>query len=267
MAITCWGFQWLWMASKNPEHAWVWFWFYWMFYDHFSARQNTHGVYWYFTIVSKGVCLRVVRDWRFQQLKMVECNNHKWTHPNIMNMLFVCIYVCWCILYKLQYALLYIHTSISLNNKMNQKIFCINYKKYINGFNWNWSIWNWNWYWNWYIWCGFYQMELTKNGIDPMSGLETMIDGQCQMVQWAMVSTKWPLFMVQCVKYYKFSWNCKITGLVHNFIIPANCWNHVWRSKSNGSMSYGVHKKVFCMDGRYYQVPTGLRRGTKTYYR
>ena len=22
MGITCWGFQWLWMASKNPEHTW-----------------------------------------------------------------------------------------------------------------------------------------------------------------------------------------------------------------------------------------------------
>ena len=36
----------------------------------------------------------------------------------------------------------------------------------------------------------------------------------------------------------------KTTGLVRNFIIPANCWNHDWRSKSNGSMSYGVHEKV-----------------------
>ena len=35
----------------------------------------------------------------------------------------------------------------------------------------------------------------------------------------------------------------KTTGLVRNFIIPANCWNHDWMSKSNGSMSYGVHKK------------------------
>ena len=35
------------------------------------------------------------------------------------------------------------------------------------------------------------------------------------------------------------------TGIVHNFIILANCWNHDRRSKSNGSMSYGVHKKVF----------------------
>ena len=34
----------------------------------------------------------------------------------------------------------------------------------------------------------------------------------------------------------------KTTGLVHNFIIPANCWNHDWWSKSNGSMKYGVQK-------------------------
>ena len=41
----------------------------------------------------------------------------------------------------------------------------------------------------------------------------------------------------------------KTTGLVHNFIIPSNCWNHDWMSKSNGSMSYGVHKKVFRTPG------------------
>ena len=36
--------------------------------------------------------------------------------------------------------------------------------------------------------------------------------------------------------------------------------------KVNGSMSYGVHKKVFrtdgWTDGRYFQVPTGARRGS-----
>ena len=30
--------------------------------------------------------------------------------------------------------------------------------------------------------------------------IETMIEGQCQTVQWVMVSTKWPPFMVQCGK-------------------------------------------------------------------
>ena len=34
----------------------------------------------------------------------------------------------------------------------------------------------------------------------------------------------------------------KTTGIVHNFIILANCWNHDRRSMSNGSMSYNVHK-------------------------
>ena len=39
--------------------------------------------------------------------------------------------------------------------------------------------------------------------------------------------------------------NVKATGLVHNFIILAKCWNHDWKSKSNGSMryhGYRVHK-------------------------
>ena len=62
---------------------------------------------------------------------MVECNNHKWTHTiaSWTCCLFVCM--CSCIYYKLQYVLLYIHTSISLNNKIinESKISCINYKE------------------------------------------------------------------------------------------------------------------------------------------
>ena len=72
-----------------------------------------------------------------------------------------------------------------------------------------------------------------------------MIYGQIRTVQWVMVSTKWPLFMVQCAKNYKFLWPCKkvkTTGLVRIFIIPANCSNHDWRSKWNGSRRYGVHR-------------------------
>ena len=84
--------------------------------------------------------------------------------------------------------------------------------------------------------------------------VETMIEGQSETVQWVMVSTKWSPFMVQCAQNSKFfvtlpkgqgKVKVKISGLVHNFIIPANCWNHDWRSKSNDLMSYGVHKKVF----------------------
>ena len=72
-----------------------------------------------------------------------------------------------------------------------------------------------------------------------------------------MVSTKWPPFMVQYGKIIRLLWPCKkvkvkTTGLVHNVIIPTNCWNHDWRSKSNGSMSYGVHKKVFRKQGRMH---------------
>ena len=66
-----------------------------------------------------------------KKLKMVECNNHKWTHTiaSWTCCLFVCM--CSCIYYKLQYVLLYIHTSISLNNKIinESKISCINYKE------------------------------------------------------------------------------------------------------------------------------------------
>ena len=62
---------------------------------------------------------------------MVQCNNHKWTHTiaSWTCCLFVCM--CSCIYYKLQYVLLYIHTSISLHNKIinESKISCINYKE------------------------------------------------------------------------------------------------------------------------------------------
>ena len=42
-----------------------------------ESRTRMGSTRYFFTIVSKGVCLRVVRDCRFQQLKMVQCNNHK----------------------------------------------------------------------------------------------------------------------------------------------------------------------------------------------
>ena len=63
-------------------------------------------------------------------------------------------------------------------------------------------------------------------------------------------------FMAQCGKILSFVWPCKRSrkGLVHNFIILADCWNHDQRSKWKGSMSCGVHKKVFwthtCMQGQ-----------------
>ena len=72
-------------------------------------------------------------------------------------------------------------------------------------------------------------------------------------------------------KIYKFSWHCKkvkgnfkikTTGLEHNFTVPANCWNHHRRSKSNGSMSYGVHKKVFRTHGRTVVITTRPYRRT-----
>ena len=49
---------------------------------------------------------------------------------------------------------------------------------------------------------------------------------------------------ILCVTLQKGQETVKIktTGLVHNFIILANCWNHDRRPMSNGSMSYGVHK-------------------------
>ena len=64
----------------------------------------------------------------------------------------------------------------------------------------------------------------------------------------------------------------KTTGLVHNFIILANCLNHDQRSMSNGSMSYAwcPQKSVSDAqtdghtDGWYYQVPTSVHRGQKT---
>ena len=39
--------------------------------------------------------------------------------------------------------------------------------------------------------------------------VETMMEGQCNTVQWVVVSTKWPSFRVQCAKNNKFSWHWK----------------------------------------------------------
>ena len=78
-----------------------------------------------------------------------------------------------------------------------------------------------------------------------------MIKCQCQTVQWAMVSRVSKVSSVQSdphscynVTLQKRQGKVKVktTNLMHNFIIPANCWNHDWRSKSNGSMGYRVHK-------------------------
>ena len=44
-------------------------------------------------------------------------------------------------------------------------------------------------------------------------------------------------FLWSCKKF-----NVKTTGLVHNFIILANCWNHDRKSMWNRSMTCGVHK-------------------------
>ena len=84
----------------------------------------------------------------------------------------------------------------------------------------------------------------------------------------SMVSTKWLQFMVHVQKVFvtlrkgQEMVKGKTTGLVHNFIIPANCWNHDWRSKSNSLLSYGVHKvnpgpfMVLCMKNKR---PLGLK--------
>ena len=105
--------------------------------------------------------------------------------------------------------------------------------------------------------------------------LKPWLKGQSQTVQWIMVSTKQsdPRSWTQCVKKYKFSWPCKkVKGQNNRYcdtIIPENCLNHEWlkpwrsimqhmhvdytlllltpllpdwRSKSNGTMNYGVHK-------------------------
>ena len=66
--------------------------------------------------------------------------------------------------------------------------------------------------------------------------------------------TKWPAFMVQCAKKYKFLWPCKkvkkgsrskqqvLCTTSSSYLL--NCWNHDRRSMSNGWTSYGVHKKI-----------------------
>ena len=55
-------------------------------------------------------------------------------------------------------------------------------------------------------------------------------------LKWVMVSTKWPTFMAQCANKFKVfvtlqkgqeKVKVKTTGLVHNFIILANCWTMI----------------------------------------
>ena len=78
--------------------------------------------------------------------------------------------------------------------------------------------------------------------------VDTMIKGQYQMVECVMVSTKVPCLWHNkknnFVTLQKGQRKVKVKtiGLVHNFIILANCLNHDRRSMSNGSMSYGIHK-------------------------
>ena len=87
------------------------------------------------------------------------------------------------------------------------------------------------------------------------------------------IVTMWRKFFVTLQKGQR-KVKVKTTGLVHNFIILANCWNHERMSMSNGSMSYGVHKvappppppsQLFRtdahMDGRHYQVHTSYAGG------
>ena len=61
--------------------------------------------------------------------------------------------------------------------------------------------------------------------------VNTMKEGQSQTVQWVMVSTKMtPVHGTMCEKMITFvtlqkgQEKVKTTGLVHNFIILANCW-------------------------------------------
>ena len=80
-------------------------------------------------------------------------------------------------------------------------------------------------------------------------------------------------FMVQCAKHYKNLCDhakgqekIKTTILVHNFIIPANCWNHDRRSMLNGLISYSVHKvtrfMVQCAKS-FRDLAKRSRKGTK----
>ena len=84
-----------------------------------------------------------------------------------------------------------------------------------------------------------------------------MIKGQCKMVQWVVVSTEWPPFMVQWKndKIFVTLQKVKTTSLVDNFSILVNCWNHDQRSMSKGSISFGVHKWG---QGKFNVKTTGL---------
>ena len=93
--------------------------------------------------------------------------------------------------------------------------------------------------------------------------VETMIKGQCQMVQWVMVSTKWPPFMIQCGKNSKFSWPGKKVkkrsrSKQQVLCTTSTSWLTVkpW-SKVNVkcSINYGVHK-VISVNGQCGKIPT-----------
>ena len=106
--------------------------------------------------------------------------------------------------------------------------------------------------------------------------VETMIEGQCQTVQQVMVSTKWPPFIVQYVKDFKFSWSYKKVKkmlkskqqVLRTTSSSQLCWTMIEGKSQMAQWVMGSTKKFSDAhtdrqtDGRYYQVPTGVRRGT-----
>ena len=96
--------------------------------------------------------------------------------------------------------------------------------------------------------------------------VETMTEGQCQTVQWVMVSTKWPLFKVQFGKILSFcdlakrSRKCQGQKNRSCAQLHHHSWNHMGRSKSNSTMSYGCpQNSVFdgrlVLPGPYWHTP------------
>ena len=100
--------------------------------------------------------------------------------------------------------------------------------------------------------------------------------GQCQVVQWIMVSTKWPPYIVQCGKFNVFcdlskrsrkchGQNNRSCAQLHHHSELLKPWskvnikrfNELWCPQSSPQL-FRTHVHTHTQtDGRYYKVPTG----------
>ena len=65
----------------------------------------------------------------------------------------------------------------------------------------------------------------------------------CDLAKWS-IWFYWMSYDHFCKMVKIRSWSKQqVLCTTHHPSLPGNCWNHDWRSKSNSSMSYGIHNK------------------------